>query len=256
MCKLKPMISVVTVVFNNVENIERTIQSVIMQSFDEYEYIIVDGGSIDGTVDLVKRYSEHVTKFVSEKDKGLYDAMNKGLSLCNGNFVVFMNSGDTFYDTDTLSRVAKEIGGDIDAIYGNHIVEHVDNKNKRNYIVSLPPSDSCLLRMPFCHQTLYIRRELALKYKFDDRLRIGADFKQIVQLFNKDTFIKLDKPLAIVSNGGISDKERLNSVLERIAILRSLGLYTPKVSILYYIEMANQVIRLFLKNLLKYFRFI
>lgn len=100
-----PRLSVVTIVYNNVRDIERTIQSVINQTYSNIEYVIVDGLSNDGTLQVIDQYKSQITKFISEKDEGIYDAMNKGLALATGDYVIFMNSGDEFYDNETVAAV-------------------------------------------------------------------------------------------------------------------------------------------------------
>src|SRR5579862_3140474 len=101
----KPKLSVITIVYNNVRDIERTMLSVLGQTYPGIEYIVVDGLSTDGTLDIIKKYSDRINTFVSEKDEGIYDAMNKGLALATGDYVLFMNSADEFYSTETVSDV-------------------------------------------------------------------------------------------------------------------------------------------------------
>ena len=98
-------LSVITVVFNNSADIERTIKSVINQTYPHIEYIIIDGGSTDGTLNIIQKHLARVSKLVSEKDEGIYDAMNKGLKLASGDYVLFMNSGDEIYAADTVEKV-------------------------------------------------------------------------------------------------------------------------------------------------------
>src|ERR1700755_616928 len=95
-----PTLSVITIVYNNVRDIERTMLSVLNQTYPNIEYIIVDGASNDGTLEVIKRYETRITKLISEKDEGIYDAMNKGLAIATGDYVVFMNSGDELYAPD------------------------------------------------------------------------------------------------------------------------------------------------------------
>ena len=101
----KPLVSIVTVVFNGEKYLEQTIQSVINQTYDNVEYIIIDGGSTDGTVDIIKNYEDRIDYWISEKDKGIYDAMNKGINLASGEWINFMNAGDIFYDEKVLNTI-------------------------------------------------------------------------------------------------------------------------------------------------------
>jgi glycosyltransferase involved in cell wall biosynthesis len=104
-----PLVTVVTVVYNGAEHLERTIRSIINQSYNNIEYIIIDGGSTDGTVDIIKKYDQTVDYWVSEPDNGIYDAMNKGVSLACGDWINFMNAGDIFSDETTLQQVFSDI---------------------------------------------------------------------------------------------------------------------------------------------------
>ena len=113
-----PKISIITVVFNGESLIERTIKSVLEQTFASIEYIIVDGLSNDGTLSIAKQYSSSITKIISEKDHGIYDAMNKGLKMATGNYILFLNAGDELYAKDTLSKVFENFIN-ADVYYGN-----------------------------------------------------------------------------------------------------------------------------------------
>src|SRR5690606_40848321 len=101
----QPVLSVITVVYNNVRDIERTLLSVLNQVYPHIEYIVIDGGSNDGTKEVIQKYQERIAHFVSEPDRGIYDAMNKGLAVATGEYVLFMNSGDELYDASTVEAV-------------------------------------------------------------------------------------------------------------------------------------------------------
>src|SRR4051812_15217048 len=105
MAQFTPKLSVITIVYNNVRDMERTMLSVINQTYLHIEYIVVDGLSTDGTLDVINKYEGKISKLISEKDEGIYDAMNKGLAAATGDYVIFMNSGDEFYDADTVAKV-------------------------------------------------------------------------------------------------------------------------------------------------------
>src|ERR1700722_6602734 len=117
MAKVRPLLSVITIVYNNVKGIERTMLSVLSQTYPNIEYIVVDGLSNDGTLGVIMKYENRIAKFSSEKDDGIYDAMNKGLDLATGDYVIFMNSGDEFFDADTVAAVFAS-GDDADIYYG------------------------------------------------------------------------------------------------------------------------------------------
>ena len=101
----QPKLTVITIIYNNVHYIERTVLSVLNQSYTNIEYLLIDGASNDGTLEILKQYEGRIGKLVSERDKGIYDAMNKGLSLATGDYVLFMNSGDEIYSSDTVEKI-------------------------------------------------------------------------------------------------------------------------------------------------------
>ena len=118
---MTPKISIITVCFNAADIIEKTVLSVLSQSYTDYEYIIIDGGSTDGTMEVLNRYSKQIATIISEPDRGIYDAMNKGISKAHGEWVNFMNAGDTFVDSDVLSKVfEKSYTSDICFLYSDH----------------------------------------------------------------------------------------------------------------------------------------
>src|SRR5438105_14705 len=117
-----PRISIITVVYNNVANIEVTILSILNQTYKNIEYIVIDGGSTDGTLDVIKKYKDKISFWVSEKDNGIYDAMNKGIKVATGEWINFINSGDSYFDNDVLEKIMEAEyfnATSIDVIYGN-----------------------------------------------------------------------------------------------------------------------------------------
>src|SRR5690606_2169009 len=150
----KPLITVVTVVYNGAEFLEETIKSVIEQTYDNVEYIIVDGGSIDGTLEIIKKYDHAIDYWVSEHDKGIYDAMNKGIDLGSGDWINFMNAGDLFFECETLTKVFSNGSdySDADVIYGDHEARY-PNKTK---IVKAGKVSDLWKGSQFCHQSAFI----------------------------------------------------------------------------------------------------
>lgn len=172
-------ISIVTVTFNCVDFLERTILSVISQSFINMEYVIVDGGSTDGTVEIIKKYQKYLSYWCSERDNGIYDAMNKGMQHVTGEWVNFMNAGDTFADSKVLEDVfSKEIDDKTCVIAG-----HVIYKNRGK--LSLKPAESpelIPLWMPFNHQSMFVRSRIC---RFDTSYKFCADYDLLYNIYMK-----------------------------------------------------------------------
>ncbi len=118
MNSVQPSISIVTVVYNGVDLLEGTILSVIQQSYPNIEYLVIDGASTDGTLDIIQKFESKISTWISEPDKGLYDAMNKGIKMATGDFICFMNCGDKLYADDTLSKAVQNMPVETDVIYG------------------------------------------------------------------------------------------------------------------------------------------
>ena len=177
----KPLISIVTVVFNGEQFLEETIQSVINQTYDNVEYIIIDGGSTDGTVDIVKKYEDRIDYWVSEKDTGIYDAMNKGISLCNGEIIGLVNADDYIYK-NTLKVIVKTIERfQVDFAYAD--LDIIDCNAKKIDTISSIGLDHIRFKafkhMPFLHPSLFVRKEVYEElglYSTDYKLSSDYDF--------------------------------------------------------------------------------
>ena len=185
MTDFKPTLSVITVVYNNVRDIERTVLSVLNQSYPDIEYIIIDGLSTDGTLEIINKYKDKITQFKSEKDKGIYDAMNKGLATATGDYVIFMNSGDEFYAADTVSNVFAT-AGNADIYYGETemINEARESLGQRRH--KAPSSFTWRdfkYGMSISHQAIYIRRSLTEPY--DSKYQLSADIDWIIRAAKK-----------------------------------------------------------------------
>jgi glycosyltransferase involved in cell wall biosynthesis len=220
MSDLKPTLSVITVVYNNARDIERTLLSVISQTYQAIEYIVIDGLSTDGTVEIIKRYEDRILKFVSERDEGIYDAMNKGLAVATGDYVLFMNSGDEFYATDTVEKVfATESGGDI--YYGETemMTETGDILGQRRHKAPQKFSwRSFKYGMSVSHQAIYIRRLLA--EPFDRRYELSADIDWIIRAAKKaKKIVNVNQYVARYQVGGMSKTKHRQSLLERFDIM-------------------------------------
>lgn len=165
--------SVITINYNNKEGLRKTIESVVNQSFKDFEYIIIDGGSTDGSVDVIKEYASYINYWVSEPDKGIYNAMNKGILKARGEYLNFMNSGDCFHSKTVLSEVLKKNAGE-SIITGRYFDEKTSLVHCVNasFVTLLT-----LLKEPFNHQATFYKRELFNNRLYDENLRIQADWK-------------------------------------------------------------------------------
>ena len=168
---MEPKVTIITVCYNAVNSLERTIQSVIAQTWKNLEYVIIDGESTDGTLAILENYKEHIDCLVSEHDKGVYDAMNKGVGFANGEWVLFMNAGDVFHDDLVVEKLFNDrnLNG-VSILYGDSISLFAKSKRLVKY------GDFKIHHiMPSCHQSIFCRTELLLKYPFDLKYKVRAD---------------------------------------------------------------------------------
>jgi glycosyltransferase involved in cell wall biosynthesis len=203
----KPLITVVTVVYNGAEFLEETIKSVVEQTYDNVEYIIVDGGSKDGTLDIIRKYEHAIDYWVSEPDKGIYDAMNKGVGLVSGGWINFMNAGDLFFNCEILSRtyLSPEKYNGFGVVYGDHEVRYF----RKAKTVKSGNVKSLWKGSQFCHQSTFVRASLQKNNKFNLSKKIAADYDLYLTLRKKETrFYKSPFLISSVTSGGVSDLKR------------------------------------------------
>lgn len=173
-------ISVVTVVYNAVSLIEETIKSVLAQTYDNIEYIVIDGGSTDGTVDVIKKYEDRIQVFVSEPDKGIYDAMNKGIDKATGRWINFMNAGDHFYSTSSVADIFEVP----ESNYSEYVTVYGDAEYRLKSFSYVRQGYECDRDhfMPFSHQAAFARADIAKKNKFNLKYKIAADTEFFLRL--------------------------------------------------------------------------
>lgn len=218
-----PKFSVITVCYNAEATIEDTIQSVISQTYHHVEYIIVDGASKDRTMSIVNRYREHIAIIVSERDKGLYDAMNKGIGLATGDYLCFLNAGDSFHEDDTLQQMVHSIHTPQlpDVLYGEtELVDHEGHflRMRRLSAPEVLTWKSFRQGMLVCHQAFFPRRDLVMPY--DLRYRFSADFDWCIKIMRKskvlhNTHLTLIDYLA----EGMTTRNHKASLKERFRIM-------------------------------------
>jgi glycosyltransferase involved in cell wall biosynthesis len=220
--KDNPLVSIVTVVKNGAASLERTILSVLSQSYKNIEYIIIDGGSMDGTLDIVKKYENLITCWRSGPDAGIYDAMNKGISLCTGELIGLLNADD-YYEPDAVKKVVEKYNESpgSQVLYGNcFVVSRLDIGYESR------ASFNNLWRglMPFSHQAMFVHREL---YRwpqgrlYNARLKFAADYEFIIDAFVRlNKFVFVDAILVNYNDIGLSAQNQIPSMLESRSILR------------------------------------
>lgn len=206
--------SIITINYNNCDGLRRTIESVVNQTCQDFEYIVIDGGSTDGSVEVIKEYADRIDYWVSEPDKGIYNAMNKGILQAHGEYLNFMNSGDCFYDTEVLMKIIEENG---DFIAGSYVRKDLnclipcENKDVSFYNFCNPS---------FNHQAMFIKKHIFSKRLYDENLNIVSDWKLIMECLLNDNvqFRYINETIAIYDNAGISSNVELTRK-ERIKVL-------------------------------------
>lgn len=218
-----PKFSVITVCYNAEATIEDTIQSVISQTYHHVEYIIVDGASKDRTMDIVNRYREHIAIVVSERDKGLYDAMNKGIGLATGDYLCFLNAGDSFHEDDTLQQMVHSIHTPQlpDVLYGEtELVDHEGHflRMRRLSAPEVLTWKSFRQGMLVCHQAFFPRRDLVMPY--DLRYRFSADFDWCIKIMKKSKVLQ-NTHLTLIDYlaEGMTTRNHKASLKERFRIM-------------------------------------
>jgi glycosyltransferase involved in cell wall biosynthesis len=220
MTAVQPVLSVITVVYNNVRDIERTILSVLNQTYPNIDYVVIDGDSTDGTMDIINKYRDRIAKVVSEKDRGIYDAMNKALTLTSGDYIMFMNSGDEFYAPDTVAKVfATAPGGDI--YYGE--TEMINDKGeslgrRRHKAPKKFTWRGFKYGMSISHQAIYVK--VGLTGPFDKRYKLSADIDWIIRAAKKAyKIVNVNEYVAKYQVGGMSKTKHWQSLKERFIIM-------------------------------------
>lgn len=221
-----PLLTIITITYQAEAFIERTIQSLIRQTSQDFEYLVIDGGSKDNTVAIINQFRERINYLVSEPDKGLYDAMNKGLAAANGKYVWFMNAGDTLADDRLIEDILPLLHQNPDVIYGDAVFVNNQGiaRGLRSEVTThaLPAHltwKNMWLGMVVCHQSFLAKRSIAPKYMENN---LSADIDWEIQILKKAQEIWLfPRPLSCYLEGGISNQQLKKSLLDRFLVLRT-----------------------------------
>ena len=220
-----PKFSIITVTFNAGKVLEDTIQSVVFQTYRNVEYIIVDGGSTDNTLEIAGKYHDRISKVISEPDKGLYDAMNKGIRLATGDYLCFLNAGDELHENETLQKMVHTLKGKElpDVIYGETAIVDEEGHFLHMRRLSTPERlnwKSFKQGMLVCHQAFFARRELATNECYDLRYRFSADFDWCIRIMKKAKCLHNTR-LTIIDylNEGMTTRNHKASLKERFRIM-------------------------------------
>ncbi len=216
-------ISIITINYNNVKGVKKTIESVVAQSYNNIEYIVIDGGSTDGSVDVIEEYSDQISYWVTEKDRGIYHAMNKGVAQASGDYCMFLNSGDYLVGPTIIEEISNEFISNEDVIFGllktypSSIIGYTD--------IHLPLTmQDFFERSPVPHPASFIKMDLFRDTKYDEKLRIVSDWKFFLQsiVFRGCTCKKLEKIITIFEDEGLSSSNMELCNNERTTVLKEL----------------------------------
>lgn len=212
--------SIITINYNNRDGLERTIQSVINQTCQDFEYIIIDGGSTDGSVDVIKKYADRIDYWVSEPDKGIYNAMNKGILQAHGEYLNFMNSGDCFYDEKVLYNVIPYLTHDI--IHGKMYNEKY--KTYAFHYDSFNPTFLFFYESSLNHQSCFIHSSLFVDSLYDENYKIVSDWKFYTEkiIFDNCTIINIPLVVSSFQGGGITECNADLNKFERQQVLKQM----------------------------------
>lgn len=213
-----PRISLITVSFNAVKTIEQTILSVINQTYPNIEYIIIDGGSTDGTIDIIKKYQDKIAYWISEPDKGIYDAMNKGIDSANGDYLFFLGADDELSNIGIIEDIFDEIKSSPILIYGN--VKYQNCKKNINSQFS----KKILLHNTIHHQSAFYHKNLFTNFRYNINFKIASDYELNLKIYlnKKSQTHYVDKVVSICTDNGVS---RSNAFLAQKEMFKVRKLY-------------------------------
>ena len=217
-------VSIITITYNNVNTLEDTINSILNQDYKDIEYIIIDGGSTDGTLEIIKKHyaSGKISKYISESDEGIYDALNKGIKLCTGNIIGLLHADDIYNSNFVISNIVDTFKNyDTDSVYGDLLYVSFRNINKviRNWKSGLFSYKKLKNGWMPPHPTFFVKRDIYMKYGlFDIKYKIAADYEIMIRFLwkYKITIKYIPEVLVKMRTGGKSNKNFRNIILKSI----------------------------------------
>lgn len=237
-------LSIITVCFNTENTIEKTIKSILKQTFTEFEWVVVDGKSTDGTNEIIKKYIPKLEQkgikinYSSERDNGIYDAMNKGAQRATGEYLTYMNADDLYYKNNSIERVITILENtSADIVYGDTCFI----KPNGQYIEKAKSIETIIYHLPFCPQAAFVKSELQRQIKFDTQFRISADYDFFLRVYLQgNQFQRVEQVVAYFTFGGVSNENLIKTYKEDVAVKVKNGL-----------ERKNSIVRK-----IKYMKFI
>ena len=223
-----PLFSIITVVYNDAANLEKTIQSVVNQTSRDFEYIVIDGGSKDGTLDIIRKYEKNINIWKSEADQGIYDAMNKGIKLAKGTYINFLNAGDSYFNSDVLRLISEQVQKkpSVQLLYGQ-AVRLSSESSKLKFIKGGKITTSNLFTsIPFCHQAIFYQTKLFQTIGlYDHSFRVTADYQWLIRYYNNrqslDYMYYVNSNVVEYAEGGYSFKNIHKAAKEKLRIART-----------------------------------
>ena len=245
--KKKIKFSIIVVSLNTKKLFLKTINSILKQNYKNFEIIVVDGKSIDGTQNIILKKKKYFSKYIIERDKGIYHAMNKGISLSKGEWIIFMNSGDTFFSKLILENISKKNFTKFDVIFGDTLIDHkfMNVYSKSSYF------QKYTVTMPFCHQSTLVKLKYLKNNKFNLRYKLSSDFNFFLNSYSKrKLFFRYNKPISKVEASGQSDVNRQKVLTENIKIFYIKKSYLNILFLIYLkiFEFIKTLIKFFLPN--------
>ena len=218
-----PKVSIVTVVRNGEKFIEKTIQSVISQDYSSIQYIIVDGNSQDNTNKIISNYREYLSQYISEPDKGIYDAMNKGARLASGDWILYMNAGDYFYHSQSLIRIENLLNSNADVILAGVEEVLVDDLETRHFQRMPKPISEIWRYMPTSHQAILVRLSCQQEYGFDTSYRWCGDHDLLARMYRDDKkFVTQNSLFCIFDCNSDNSRDIMLFIKERYRLSQGL----------------------------------